>query len=437
MSLFGELLGASDRDHCPGARPVLSLSGTEEPAFLRAIAAAQSARVELSRRGTWHGEYVELDPARTPLAGHAPATLERVAGRWLAAQPIVLPGLLAGLVHESGAELALAERLLLELPEPGRLRQLVQERLAAAQESLEISPQSRPLFDPERDLERVFVASPPPTPQGRKVQDLWLKSGWLSTFDADRSLRLRVSFGNERDDDASGDLLRQRLVARLSRAVLPCAAEVDAHPALRAWIEGLIGEPALLTQGIAYWNAPEGGALFHHDAFAEDDFATGGLGQLGVCYAQLSGATFWLALSTQDLAARVREFVELLAQGELGWVRAQLCPRPQDWRALERLAADDAALERELGLPGCGRLAGLVNRGPEFTALLADAGHAALLRAGDVILLPNHGLASTAMHSVFCAGDEAGYSLSLAIRADRAMAAGEDDSAGGSAGPGR
>lgn len=420
MSLFEELLGAPDRDHCPGAHPVLSVTGDEDANHRRALAAAERTRLSLSRRGRWHGEYVELDPARTKLAGAAAPSLERCAGRWLAARPIVLPGLLADLVRSTPGEIELAERLFLELGEPGCLRQLVARRVEAAGESFELLPTTRPPFDPQRDLERVQLASPPPTPQGRRVQDLWLKSGWLSTFEEDRSLRLRVSFGNERDDDASGDLLRQRLVARLGRAVLPCAAELDAHAGLRRWIEGLIGEPALLTQAIGYWNAPEGGALFHHDAFAEDDFATGGIGQLGVCYAQLSAASFWLALSTQDLALRVREFVELMAEGELPWVRAQLAPSEREWHALERLAGEREALERELGLPGCGRLAALVNRGPEFSALLADAGHALLLRAGDVLLLPNHGPQCTAMHSVFCAGDEAGYALSLAIRPDRA-----------------
>ena len=48
----------------------------------------------------------------------------------------------------------------------------------------------------------------------------------------------------------------------------------------------------------------------------------------------------------------------------------------------------------------------VVNRGPEFTSLLADAGHALVLHEGDVLLLPNHGYECTAMHSVFCAGDD-------------------------------
>ena len=409
MGLLDELLAAPDRDHCPGARPVVYVSGQEEPGFERALRAAAHERVELSRRGQWHGEYCVLAPA-----GPEP-TLAELSGRWLAARPIVLPGIARALLDSERDELALAGRLPFELAEPGGLRRLVESRLELSGESFEPLPRSQPFDDPERDLERIFVASPPPTPRGRRIQDLWLKSGWLSTFDEDRSLRLRVSFGREREDDASADQLRQRLVARLAAAVLPCAAAAAAHTQLRTRIEHLIGRRALLTQAIGYWNAPEGGALFHHDAFHEDGRDSG---QLGVCYVQLTGATFWLALSTQDLAERVREFVDLLAQGELAWVRARLAPGERAFEQLLRLAADEPGLERELGLPGCGRLAALVNHGPEFSALLADAGHAALLQPGDAILLPNHGPARTALHSVFCAGEETGYALSLAIRGD-------------------
>ncbi len=410
MDLLEELLGAPDRDHCPGARPVVYVSGQEEPGFERALRAAPHERVLLSRRGQFHGEYCVFAPA-----GPAPAPAS-LAGRWLAARPVVLPGIARTLLEDELQEIRRGDELALELAEPGSLRRLAERRLADSGETFEILARTQPFDDPERDLERVFLASPPPTPRGRKVQDLWLKSGWLSTFDEDRSLRLRVSFGREREDDASDDLLRQRLTARLGAALLPCAAAVAAQAQLRARIEGLIGEPALLTQAIGYWNAPEGGALFHHDAFHEDGGASG---QLGVCYVQLTGASFWLALSTQDLAERVREFVELLAEGELHWVRSRLAAGARDFERLLELAADGPALERELGLPGCGRLAALVNHGPEFSALLADAGHAALLQPGDAILLPNHGPACTAMHSVFCASEETGYALSLAIRSDR------------------
>jgi hypothetical protein len=85
---------------------------------------------------------------------------------------------------------------------------------------------------------------------------------------------------------------------------------------------------------------------------------------------------------------------------------------------LKDVTSSRAVLLHELARPDCGILGPLVNRGPEFTALLADAGHALLLRPGDVILRPNHGLERTAMHSVFHAGGELAYGLSFALRED-------------------
>jgi hypothetical protein len=75
-------------------------------------------------------------------------------------------------------------------------------------------------------------------------------------------------------------------------------------------------------------------------------------------------------------------------------------------------------LLHELARPDCGILGPLVNRGPEVTCMVADAGHAVLLGPGDVLLLPNHGLERTAMHSVFHGGGEIAYGLSFALRED-------------------
>src|SRR6185295_19990462 len=126
VDLLDELLLAPDRDHCPGAAPVISVSGREDAAFARALRAARRERCELSRRGAWHGEFAVLDPARA--AGPAPAP-EVFAGRWLAARPIVLPGIARALVEEEKDEIAWAGRLHPELAEKGRLRRLVEERL--------------------------------------------------------------------------------------------------------------------------------------------------------------------------------------------------------------------------------------------------------------------------------------------------------------------
>jgi hypothetical protein len=424
-SLLDSLLGAPDRDHCPGARPVVSISQNDERAYLDDVDACAVEQVTLSRRGAWHGEWAVLDLERSrrraprSKALHAPADEGAFRQRWYTARPIVLHGAAAELLEGCAAEIADACERHAWLKEPGGLKRWIATRSDALSDRFHASHKSAPFVDPERDLERVFFeAAAPPGRSRKRIDDLWVKSGWLSTHEDEDSLRVRVSFGREKDDDASGDLLRHRLVAELAAALLPESALVTANPRLADLVDRLCTERALFTQHIAYWNSPDGGALFHHDAFSADSDVAGD-GQLGVCYLQLTGRTAWLALSSADLAHRIREFAELLAQGELGWVRQQLFGDARAFERFRELARDPAVVQRELALPGCGRFFALVNRGPEFTSFLADAGHAAVLSAGDAILLPNHGLTHTALHSVFCASEETAYSLSLAIRLDR------------------
>jgi hypothetical protein len=410
-----EILDDPGRDSGSGARPVVSVREQEDEGYLAEVEELEVSRAALSRRSAWHGEWAELGLAP------APPTLADCLQRWHAAKPIVLPGAAAELLPGFQDRIAAARALPDALEERNGLRRHLAARVAELEPAFQVLPLRPKLFDPERDLDRVTIASAAPLGRGRKVDDLWVKSSWLSTFEEDASMRLRFAFGVEREDDASGDLLRHRLVADLAARVLPETALVSANPGIGQLVERLIGERALFTQAIAYWNAPEGGALFHHDAFAEDAEEARGPGQLGVCYLQVDGRTAWLALSIADLALRVREFVQALEQGELPWVHAQLFPDVASRARLSDLAEDDDLLRGELAKPACGSLCGLVNRGPEFTAWLADAGHAAILAPGDAILLPNHGLTRTAMHSVFCASDETAYGLSFAIRADRAL----------------
>jgi len=418
VGLLAEILDDPSRDSTSGARAVVSVREQEDESYLEEVEARESSRVTLSRRGSWHGEWAELD---LPVDSRAASLAERLQ-RWHAARPIVLHGVAAGALPDFADRAAIARALPDRLEEKSGLRRHLAALAAELEPAFQVDPTRPKLFDAERDLERVLLTSTAPVGRGRKVDDLWVKSSWLSTYEDDASMRLRFAFGTEREDDASGDLLRHRLVADLASRVLPESALVSANPEIVQLVERLIGERALFTQHIAYWNAPEGGALFHHDAFAEDEEEAGrGSGQLGVCYLQIDGRTAWLALSIADLALRVREFVEGFRRGELAWVQAQLFPDAAARARLDDLAEDDDLLRAELAKPACGTLCGLVNRGPEFTAWLADAGHAAILSPGDAILLPNHGLARTAMHSVFCAGDETAYALSFAIRADRAL----------------
>lgn len=413
----------------PFARPVVSWTDRDESAYLASIESCALASIRLERRGRDHGDWAELDPTRTPVRARFPAIGSRAheracAERWHAARPIVLPGVVGELLDEYADEIDDAAAVHELVSEKGGLARWYADRAGALDPDFTPRTDRAKLADPERDLERVVVRATPPPGATAAPRDLWCKSAWLSTHPDDRSLRIRFGHGKEGADDGARDVLDHRLVAELASRMLPESATATANPALTRLVEKLAGEPVLYTQTLAYWNAPGGGALFHHDAFAEDAVDGGAFRQLGVCYVQLSGATAWLAISTDDLVARIREYAQALEDGEQPWVRAQLfeskgAPFTGGWKRFTALIEDADRMRMELARPGCGAFNPLVERGPEFTAFLADAGHAAILRAGDAILLPNHGLEKTCMHSVFCAGDDVAYSISLAMRPDR------------------
>jgi len=398
--LFADVVLDPEREPAPDALPIVAVRDEDEPEFLREVERRERRRIRLRRRGVEHGTLSALDPGG--LVGPRPRRRRReviAEQRWRAAQPIFLPGAAAA---PRGLE-ERARRL------HGRL--LAGELAAWLRESgVALADDDAPCFDAERDLARcVFDA--------RHGDGQWAKLGRLSTHPDDRSLRLRFSFGAEEADDASRDEARHHETTKLARRLLPGADALfapreDGNALERA--SRCAGIPLYPTQGIGYWNAPNGGARFHHDAFDED--AVGG--QRGVLYWQATGRTLWLALSIEDLGARVREMIGWLTGGELEWVRADVAPTDADLARLVEVTARRDVLLHELALPGCGVLGPLVDRGPEFTELCADAGHAILLEPGDALLLPNHGLDRTAMHSVFHAGGPVAYGLSWALRED-------------------
>jgi hypothetical protein len=354
--------------------------------------------VKLTRRGVEHGQWAVLDP-RGLVEPPPPSKLLRgqLAWRWHAGRPVALPGCLGEAVRGLRVLLREREAQHQELCLPGALaRFLASARLAPRFAVGE--PLGRE--DPERDVERLPVEAAP-------GDGTWVKTGRLSTHAEDRSLRLRVSFGAEAMDDDSEDERRHARTTELGRALLPEIAAVEANPLIERLLRLFTGGDTRFAQAIAYWNAPGGGALFHHDAFREEPG-----GQLGVLFAQMAGRTAWLALSIEDLARRMTEVAELIAEGELACMAEELGERVS---ILRRLARDPRTLLRELASPGCGELSAAVNR-PEVTSYLADAGHALVLEPGDVLLLPNHGFARTAMHSVWCGGIGVGYGVSLGVR---------------------
>ncbi|HED65937.1 MAG TPA: hypothetical protein ENJ09_10325 [Planctomycetes bacterium] len=404
--LFRDIVLAPDRERIPEARPVISLGGGEDREFEREVRKRIREELRLRRRGLELGRVAELEPEG--LLPKRPRRSRREVielERWVSARPIFVPEgasrVRGALVSEDLPALHAA------LLEPSGLRALLEQRASRLGPAWSIEPSDEAvLFDPERDLARIRVARE--EADGERVE-VWVKTGRLSLAKDDRSLRVRVFFGIEGDDDASADPLRHAAVREFAERILPGARSLAGATELWQRIERLAGRPVQPAAHIAYWNAPNGGARFHHDAFPEE---SGPTRQLGVLYAQLTGRTLWLALSIEELAARVREFVGWIREGEMPWLREQL---GEAWGAIHRATERRAPTLAALAEPNCGLFAPFLD-GPEFTAFLVDAGHALLLRPGDALLLPNHGLDRTAMHSVFCASKEPGYALSVAIR---------------------
>jgi len=395
--LLEEILSDEDRDQIPGALPVVSVHENDELEYLKAIARRTTHRVVLTRRGEDHGSLVELEAERPEFSGR------HLVKRWKNAEPILLPGLLTPELDSLAGSTADYQQL-----KSGQgLRDWLAAREARWGPEFELSDEAPLSPAEERDLETVRL-----NPRGEYADvNLWLKTGRLSTFDGDESLRLRISFGKEVEDDASTDLRGHAAASAFGNCLLPAARAVASNEMLARTLAKSFGGQAQCSQHIVYWNAPNGGARFHHDAFGEPDPS----GQRGVVYAQLTGSTLWLALSARALAQNVATFAEMLADGELRHLRDTLFPG-QELVDFITLARDETRAVAELALPGCGALGKVVDLGPEFTTLLADGGHAVLVKAGDVLLLPNHGYDRTAMHSVFCASAEPGEALSSALR---------------------
>ena len=391
-----DIVSSPDRNPCPGQRAICSLNGEEPAEELAAWEPHTHAKVRLQRRGIDHGDWLVLDPSGWPPAPGPPleAHLEQ---RWMEAQPIVLRG------WASPGDPADTEAWFEQLHAPKGLRSFLTERIPRLGDVF--APGSNMhCFDTERDRERIRIGS-----EG----DLWVKCARLSTHPGDRSLRVRHGFGKEGPDDLNRDIHRHRLVAEAAQCLWPALSQMPTADAWSVRLAQWIGDPVLRTQTIAYFNAPDGGALWHHDAF--DEPIEGG--QRGVLYVQSTGRTAWLACSIDALTHLVIEWVGHLQDGELAWQLESM--EPAQWERLQSMAKRFVRLRKELAKPGQGLLGPWIGS-PEFTGLAADAGHAYLLDPGDGILLPNHGFHATAMHSVFCASPGATLGYSMALRADRA-----------------
>lgn len=380
--------------------PVHYILGAEFPdADAHQAARAQdiSQVFRLSQRGSSLGWIGERQRPAMPAPDAARAA-------WQASQPILLPGFAAADIPAQQRHIARANALMEEVLagtdcEELLLREPYAGRLAPR---FELLASTYDEGDPQGIVKIEFDAM-----DGGAViaEDLWLKLAWLSYAEDDASLRFRFSFGMENYEDVAADPARQRLAAELTEVVFPESAVISANPRLAAFLrETLHVNDIAYVERIVYFNAPEGGAQFHHDVER---------GHLGVVFAQLSGRTAWLALSTEQLLDEIRDF---LAQADADALIRKVIRHPKTRAKLFALAQDRAALADFLNKRDNDPLERLINRTPAFARRLIEHGHAYIVNPGDIILLPQHDAAHCTWHAVYCLDDQPGEALSFAVR---------------------
>ena len=250
----------------------------------------------------------------------------------------------------------------------------------------------------------------------------WAKLSRLSTATGDGSRRLCFGVGEEIRDDDHPESARHAAVFAWAAQRCPELGVIASSGLLET--AGRARRGALVPSNpIVYWNRPDGGALFHHDAlpgYLPADQPTDATqperpsGQRGVVFVQGAGTTFWIAVSIADLAARCIEFIEEVIDGAAPWM-FEAFVNAAVWDPMFLATRDPDKVIGELAMPDAGAMQPLVHGSLEFTGFLIDSGHGCVLHPGDAIALPNHGPLRTAMHSVYCgsAGPNVGYSIGL------------------------
>jgi len=342
-----------------------------------------SQQHRLQRRG------FELGNITTPSMQNTPSEQQIIAA-WQADKAITIPTIVMQdvLHHETHIQIAhqmmevmLNGAELAETFEESAINQRLQPEFALLASSAEEHD--------EQGIEKVYFD----VEQNGEVcaEDLWCKASWLSFHDEDASLRFRFSFGMEGFEDVAADPARQAWAGELCERIFPESSIITKNTEILALLEEILGNEPQFVERIVYFNAPNGGAQFHHDVER---------GHAGVVFAQLSGATFWLALDKQTL---MNESIQFAQNNN---VSDDLKTLMQDRKALsDYMEEQDHEWVEEL-----------IDQDPDFISYLIDKGYSHHLQAGDILMLPQRDLDHCVWHSVFTLGDEPGEALSFAVR---------------------
>ncbi|MBL4775372.1 MAG: hypothetical protein JKY87_04885 [Mariprofundus sp.] len=328
-------------------------------------------------------------------------TVDEVIRRWQDDQASILPGVLQ--IQDWQADIGQSEQLMqavlqsaelvtqLDLPPyPARLGDQFP-LLASSLEEHDKQAIEKVYFDALQKSELM-------------AEDLWCKASWLSFLDNDASLRFRFSFGMEGLEDVAADPVRQLWAGKLCDALFPESAILTGDETILSLLQDMLGGAAMFVERIVYFNAPGGGAQMHHDVERGHD---------GVVFAQLSGRTFWLAISKCRLMDALIDFA---AKPSHAMDIAAVLPAQPDQLLLQQLLQDRSALSDYMEETDHECIEAIIDRCPAFIGHLCDLGFAHILHPGDVLFMPQRDLNHCVWHSVCCLDDEPGEALSFAIR---------------------
>jgi len=256
----------------------------------------------------------------------------------------------------------------------------------------------------EQGIEKVYFDGFDKDEDDVVAEELWCKASWLSFHDEDASLRFRFSWGMEGYEDVSSDPLKQTWAGKLCDVIFPESAIITQNTTILDHLSSILGKKPSFVERIVYFNAPNGGAQFHHDVER---------GHAGVVFAQLSGATFWLAASKPKLMDEIIAFVQ--SDNNQAAI-ASVLPEQTQQQGLAKLCQNRDDLSCYMEEPDHELIEALINRCPAFITHMVSQGFAHHLQAGDVLLLPQRDIDNCVWHSVFTIGATPGEALSFAVR---------------------
>ena len=363
---------------------------------------------KIRRRGILSG-YIQIE-------GESPAVdIGDIQKRWQANKPVHLPGFVVNNLTSYEQEITKSKLLFETISRGGEIEDILDlpEYVERLGERFEMLATRCDDADPQ---EIISVDYDVMENSEMIMEDVWMRVSQLSYQDDDDSLRFRFSFGMEGYDDVSEDFERQLAAAELCENLFPESAIITKDEKLQQCLTQIVSDntnnstdgddntDVVMVERIIYFNAPNGGAQFHHDAEK---------GHLGVVYAQITGETFWFAMAKDAL---VNEMMIFLAEEENLPFLQEAIANDKEFQEFIEEAADRNRLALALDDPGHNAISILLNNVTLFFEQLINNDYGYYLKAGDIMLLPQESMQACAWHSVFCAGNEAGQALSYAVK---------------------